>query len=137
MGKYGTCCSDDSVRDPTPEGIAKIHEALERLGNPAIVDYIAIADAFTPKMANGEPEHDEGHEIFVEAGANITCICLLADALQGCGYVPAPDYETSGNYIKSGPLAGEALQGGPVDRFMRLWGRYVLNNHSDTHLADW
>src|SRR5262249_29477844 len=84
-----------------PQGIAKIYEAVERLGHPAVVDYVAIADAFTPKLENGEPQHEEGHEIFVEAGADITCLCLLQDALLGCGYVPAPDYVTTGNYIRS------------------------------------
>jgi hypothetical protein len=75
--RYGTCCADDNVCDPTPQGIAKMHEALERLDHPAVVDYVVIADAFTPKMANGEPEHTDGHEIFLEAGADITCLCLL------------------------------------------------------------
>jgi hypothetical protein len=98
--RYGTCCADDNVRDPTPQGIAKIHEAIDRLGRPPVVDYVDIADAFTPKMADGEPEHTYGHEIFSKAGADITCLCLLEDVLLECGYVPAP-HETHGHkYIR-------------------------------------
>ena len=96
MNKYGTCCSDNNVRNPTPQGIAKIHEAIERLGHPAVVDYVDVADAFTPKMANGEPEHTDGHLVFSEAGADITCLCILHDALLECGYVPGAD----GNYVR-------------------------------------
>jgi hypothetical protein len=88
-------CGSD-VRNPTQQGIAKVHEAIKRLGHPDTVDYTDIADAFTPKMENGEPEHTDGHLTFSEAGADITCLCILEDAMRECGYVPGTD----GNYVR-------------------------------------
>jgi hypothetical protein len=49
----------------------------------------------------GEPVHTDGFEIFLAAGADITRPCVLAVALQACGYVPTPDHEAHGfNYIR-------------------------------------
>jgi hypothetical protein len=43
----------------------------DRLGRPDFVSYTDIADAFTPKNENGEPEHTLGYLTFLEAGADI------------------------------------------------------------------
>jgi hypothetical protein len=47
-------------------------------------------------MEDGEPEHTNGFETFLEAGVDITCDCVFRDALRECGYA----LDTHGNYVR-------------------------------------
>jgi hypothetical protein len=95
MEKCTVRCGNETVTT-RPEGVAKVAEAVGRLGYPDIVSYTDIADGFTLKSENGEPEHTLGYLTFLQAGADITCLCIFEDALQACGYTAGAD----GTYIR-------------------------------------
>jgi len=80
------CRTDDGVSTATPAGIQLARKAIERLGHPRRITYVDLADAFTPKMEDGEPCHIDGHEEYVNLGTDITCDCLLQFVLRHCGY---------------------------------------------------
>jgi hypothetical protein len=77
---------DTIVSTATPEGIELARKAIERLGHPNRVTYADLADAFTPKMENGEPCHEDGHHEYLKFGTDLTCDCVLQFVLQQCGY---------------------------------------------------
>jgi len=77
---------DVIVSTATPEGIALARKAIERLGHPRRVTYADLADAFTPKMEDGEPYHEDGHHEYLKCGTDLTCDCVLQFVLQCCGY---------------------------------------------------
>src|SRR5215831_13056626 len=76
------CCTDEAVSTATPAGIRLARKAIERLGHPRRITYVDLADAFTPKMAGGEPYHEDGHHENLKCGTDITCDCVLRFVLQ-------------------------------------------------------
>jgi hypothetical protein len=90
------CCSGGAVSTATPEGIQRVREALDRLGNPDSVDYTDVVDAFTLKNESGEPCHTIGYEGYLNLGTDITCDCVLRFVLRKCGYT---DIGEPGKYV--------------------------------------
>jgi hypothetical protein len=87
------CCEpcyvdwDDTILSTaTPEGIALVRKAIERLGRPRDITYVDLADAFTPRGEDGEPVHEDGHHEYLQFGTDITCDSVLRFVLQCCGY---------------------------------------------------
>jgi hypothetical protein len=86
-------CTDDdgTLCTATPEGIRLARKAIECLGHPSVVDYVALANAFTPKTEDGTPCHEYGDHEYLKFGTDITCDCVLQFVLQCCGYACADD----------------------------------------------
>ena len=88
------CCDEPCYVDwdggpistATPEGIQLARKAIECLGHPKRITYADLADAFTPKMEDGEPYHEDGHHEYLKCGTDLTCDCVLQFVLQCCGY---------------------------------------------------
>jgi hypothetical protein len=87
-------CKSRCEVGPTPAGIALVRQALAVLGHPAIVDYVDVADAITPRIENapyldvhGVAIRTDGHHKYLALGTDITCDCVLTAVLARCGYV--------------------------------------------------
>jgi hypothetical protein len=101
-----SCGTDSGASTATVAGIQLVQKALDMLGHPEVVDYVDIADAFTPKIRDepnpdirGEPIHTEGHLKYLALGTDITCDCVLRRVLQQCGYTES-DLK-GGEYVRT------------------------------------